>query len=201
MLTTHNLLVHCIGLMILLNTARLTSNRSKRLLLNLQSQLSNVKLRRLPIPSRWAWQLPKMLRSLLTRQRPPIMSVFPLVPLTSRWTRLSRNSVRSSDLSHVEVLVALLLVLPLPVVHQVLLALPLEVMVVQRPPLLRLLLPRSVQRLTLILLNRNVRLPRKSRELLRLPRIASMPRRRELTMRARRPTKQRSRLRQTRMLP
>jgi len=101
----------------------------------------------------------------------------------------------------VEVLVALLLVLPLPVVPQVLQALPLEVMVVQRPPLLRLLLPRSVQRLTLILLNRNVRLPRKSRELLRLPRIASMPRRRELTMRARRPTKQRSRLRQTRMLP
>jgi hypothetical protein len=101
----------------------------------------------------------------------------------------------------VEVPVVLLLVLPLLVVPQVLQALPLEVMVVLRPPLLRLLLPKSVQRLTLILPNRNVRLPRKSRELLRLPRIASMPRRRELMMRARRPTMQRSKLSQTRMLP
>merc|ERR1712051_62843 len=164
------------------NTARLTSNRSKSLLLNLLSPLSNVKLRRLPIPSRWAWQLPRMLRSLLTKQRPPIMSVCPLVPVMSRWTRLFRNFVRSSDLSHVEVPVVLLLVLPL-VVLQVLLvlqALQLVVMVVQRLPLLRLLLLKSVQRLTLKLPNRNVRPPRRSREPLRLPRIASMPRRREL---------------------
>lgn len=114
----------------------------------------------------------------------------------SRWTKSSRNSVRSSVLRDVAVveclplLVALVACLPL-----------LEVMEVQRLPLLRLLLTKNVPRLTLISPSRNVRLPKKSRELLRPLKTASMPRRRGQMKRARRPTLIRQRLRLTKMLP
>ena len=193
-----------------MNSARLVSNRmhSRSLLLSLLNLLSNVKLRRSLIPSRWAWQLPRMLRSPLTRQLPPIMSVYLPVPAMSRWTRSSRNSVRSSDLSHVAVVLLLLVLLVLPVLlpHlvplllQVAYQLLLLVTLVQRLPLLRLLLPKNVQRLTLKSPNRNVLQVKRSRELQRLLRTASMPRKRGPMKRARRPTNKRKTLRQTRML-
>ena len=167
-----------------MNTARLTSNRipSKNPSLSLLSPISNDRLRRSLIPSRWAWRLPRTLRSPLTRQRPPIMFVYHPVLAMSRWTRLSRNSVRSSVLSHVvvecqvecQLVVQVACLPPLVVV----------VMEAQRLPLLRLLLPKNVLRQMLKSPNRNVRLPKRLRELLRLPMTASMPRRRELMMRA-----------------
>ena len=197
-----------------MNSAKLTSNKiqhkhNKSLSLSLQNLLNNVKLRRSLIPSRWALQLPRMLRSPLTRQLPLIMSVCLLVPAMSKWTRSSRNFVRSSDLSHVAV-VLILLVLPVyPVLlpHLVLLCfqvvyqLLLQVMLVQRLPLLRLLLPKNVQRLMLKSPNRNVLLPKRSRELQRLHRTASMPRRRRLRKRARRLTQKSKKLSQIRMQP
>ena len=198
-----------------MNSARLTSNKiqhkhNRSPSLSLLNLLSNVKLRRSLIPSRWAWQLPKMLRSPLTRQLPLIMSVYLPVPAMNRWTRSSRNFVRSSDLSHVAVLPVLLLVLQVfpvllpylvPLLLQVAYQLLLQVMLVQRLPLLRLLLPKNVQRLMLRSPNRNVLLAKRSRELQRLLRTASMPRRRRPRKRARRPTQKSKKLRQTRILP
>ena len=200
-----------------MNSARLTSKKiqhkdNKSLSLSLQNLLNNVKLRRSLIPSRWASQLLRMLRSPLTRQLPLIMSVFLLVPAMSKWTRSSRNFVRSSDLSPVAVVLLLLvlpvfLVFPVLLLHLVLLCfqvvyqLLLQVMLAQRLQLLRLLLPKNVQRLMLKSPNRNVLLLKRSRELQRLHRTASMPRRRRPRKRARRPTQKSKKLSQIRMQP